>query len=150
MVQTSVRLSVAGDLLADEALAGPFSLSPSGAPTMVDTLIFTTTVSAGLNTSITLTPGTGVQLTNTSLNGTVMRVDTHEVVIAMAIGKSTTHFSPAALAAALTPEATNLFFTSNPKKPGRSGEILAAQAITQYYVRRGLFRRDGGSIALVH
>jgi hypothetical protein len=147
MVQTFVRLSVAGDLVANEDLSGPFSISPSGAPTMVDTLIFTTTVNAGLEPSVTLTPGTGVQLTNASLNGTVKRVDVHEVVIAMAVGKSTVHLSAAALAASLTPRTTSLFFTSNPKNPGSSGEALAAQAATQYYIRRSLLRRASIAIA---
>jgi len=114
---------------------------------MVDTLTFTTTVNAGLEPSITLTPATGVQLSNTFLNGTVKRVDTHEVVIAMAMGRSTVHLSPAALVAALSPKTTNLFFTSNPKNPRISGEELAAQALTQHYIRHGFLHR--ASIAIV-
>jgi hypothetical protein len=147
MVQTFVRLAVSGDIVAQEDPTATVAINPSGAPTMVDTLIFTTTVNAGLAPSISLTPGgTAVQLTSASLNGTVMRVDTHKVVIGMAMGKSTVHLSAAALAASLTPRTTSLFFTSNPKNPGSSGEALAAQAVTQYYIRRDLRR---GSIAIV-
>ena len=77
---------------------------------------------------------------DTSLNGTVSRIDTHQVIIGMAVGQSAIHLTPAALAASLTPKTTSLFFTSNPKNGGISGEALAAQAVTQYYIRRDLHR----------
>ena len=144
MVQTFVRLSVSGDLVAPEDPSNPdnkFSINPSGTPTLVDTLTFTTTVKAGLQPSVTLTPAAPqVQLMDTSLNGTVSRIDTHQVIIGMAVGQSTTHLTPAALVASLTPKTTSLFFTSNPKNRGVSGEALAAQAVTQYYIRRDLHR----------
>jgi hypothetical protein len=140
MVQTFVRLAVSGDLVAEEDSATTVTINPSGAPTMVDTLTFITTVNAGLTPSISLTPKIGVQLTSASLAGTVQRVDTHKVVIGMAVGKSMTKLSPAVLASMLTPKTTSLFFTSNPKNPGSSGEALAAQAVTQYYIRRDLHR----------
>jgi len=149
MVKTFVRLAVSGDLVTGQGITDVTTddiLSPAATPTMVDTLIFTTTVNGGLQPGVTLTPATGVQLSNTSLNASITRMDTHEVVIGMAMGKSTVHLSAAALASSLTPKTTSLFFTSNPKDPGRSGEALAAQAVTQYYIRRDLRR---ASIAIV-
>jgi hypothetical protein len=144
MVQTFVRLSVSGDIIAPEDPSNPdnkFSINPSGTPTLVDTLTFTTTVKAGLEPSVTLTPAAPqVQLMDTSLNGTVSRIDTHQVIIGMAVGQSAIHLTPAALAASLTPKTISLFFTSNPKNGGISGEALAAQAVTQYYIRRDLHR----------
>jgi hypothetical protein len=140
MVHTFVRLAMSGDLIAPEDPRTAFSLTPSGAPTMVDTLTFTTTVNAGLEPSISLTPATGVQLTNASLNGTVQRKDTHMVVIGMAIGQSMTKLSVAQLKSLLNLKTTRLFFTPNPKDPGSIGEFLAAQAVTQYYIRRDLRR----------
>lgn len=145
MVQTFVRLAMSGDLTAEDPSTA-FTLTPSGAPTLVDTLMFTTTVNAGLEPSISLTPATGVQLTSASLDGTVKRVDTHQVVIGMAIGKSLTKLSDAQLNQLLNLQTTRLFFTPNPKDPGSLGEALAAQAVTQYYIRHGLLRR--GSIAI--
>jgi hypothetical protein len=146
MVHTFVRLAMSGDLIAPEDPQSAFSLNPAGAPTMVDTLTFTTTVNAGLQPSISLMPATGVQLTNASLNGTVQRKDTHMVVIGMAIGQSMTKLSVAQLKSLLNLKTTRLFFTPNPKDPGGIGEFLAAQAVTQYYIRRDLHR---ASIAIV-
>ena len=147
MVQTFVRLAISGDLISEQDSATTVSINPSGAPTMVDTLTFMTTINAGLQPTLTLTPaGTGVQLTNATLNGSAMRTDTHKVVIGMAMGQSTTRLSSAALVASLSTRTTSLFFTSNPKNPGSSGEALAAQAVTQYYLRRDLRR---ASIAIV-
>jgi hypothetical protein len=149
MIQTFVRLSVSGDLISpeDPSTGKTPSVDPSGAPTMVDTLTFTTTISAGLTPKIALTPaGTGVQLMNATLVGTAARMDVHKVIIGMAIGKSTINLSPTALAALLTPKTTALFFTPRPKNPTNSGEFLAAQAITQYFIRSDLRR---ASIAIV-
>ncbi len=62
------------------------SKSIAGAPTMVDTLKFTTTVSAGINPMIMLTPvGRVTQLTNASANLMVQRQDVHEVTIGLGL-----------------------------------------------------------------
>jgi hypothetical protein len=142
MIHTFVRLSVSGDLIAPEdPSTGTPSVNPSGSPTMVDTLTFTTTLSAGLTPAIALTPaGTALQLTNASLPGSVSRMDVHKVIIGMAVGKSVSKLSPAEVAKLLTPKTTALLFTANPKDVSRSGEALAAQAITQYFIRNNLHR----------
>jgi hypothetical protein len=149
MVQTFVRLAVSGDLTAPEDLSKvtTITLDPAGPPTMVDTIIFTTTISAGLTPKIMLSPvGTAAQFMDATLVGTASRVDTHEVMIGMALGKSSTPLSPAAVAAALSPKTTALFFTHQPKEPTNSGEALAAQAVTQQILRSELHR---ATIAIV-
>jgi hypothetical protein len=140
MIQTYVRLAVSGDLVAEDASAGA-PLTPAGAATMVDTLIFTTTISAGLTPKVSLNPvGTDVQLMDASLMGMVQRKDIHKVIIGMAVGKSNT---PATAAFGLfsTAKTTALLFTTDPKHPGQSGEALAAQAVTQYIIRHELRTR---------
>lgn len=108
---------------------------------MVDTIIFTTTISAGLTPKVTFSPaGTGVQLMDASLAGTVSRVDTHEVVIGLALGSSPANTG--ALSALLNAKTTALFFTHQAKDPGFSGEVLAAQAVTQEFIRHGHHRVD--------
>jgi hypothetical protein len=151
MIKTFVRLTVSGDLVAPEDPekpgAGGLTLTPAGPPTMVDNLTFTTTVSAGLTPQIKLSPvGTDVQLMDASLAGTVMRMDTHTVTIGLALGKSPATLSVAALTELLPSRTTALFLTSQAKQSG-SGEVLATQAIAQYYIRRDL-RRGRGSIAV--
>jgi hypothetical protein len=150
MIQTFVQLAVSGDLVDSQGTTNVTSndiLSPAGPPTMVDTLIFTTTLNAGLNAEVMLSPaGTALQLTNASLMGSVGRVDTHMVTIGLALGPGPAKVSANAVAAWLSPSTSALFLTQNIKE-ARSGEYLAGQAIAQQYIRRDLFRR-GASIAI--
>lgn len=147
MIQTFVRLSVSGDLVAEQDPTKLDALSPAGPPTMVDTLIFTTTLNAGLNAEVMLSPaGTALQLKDASLMGSVGRVDTHMVTIGLALGQGPAKLSPNASAGLLNPDTKALFLTQNVKQP-LSGEYLAGQAIAQQYVRRDLYRR-GASIAV--
>jgi hypothetical protein len=144
MIQTFVRLTVSGDLVAPEDLSPPpsggITLTPAGPPTMVDNLIFTTTISAGLTPAITLMPaGMALQLENASLAGTAMRTDTHTVTIGMALGKPSATPSAPAITAILPGKTTALFLTPHAKQAGL-GEQLAAQAVAQYYIRRDLRR----------
>jgi hypothetical protein len=123
------------------------ALTPAGSPTMVDSLVFTTTISAGLTPKITLSPvGTALQLEDASLAGTVMRMDTHTVNIALALQKPSNTPTAAALATSLDPRTAALFITHQSKSKG-SGEKLAAQALVQELIRRDLLRR-GASIAI--
>lgn len=140
MVQTFVRLAVAGDFVdASVGSDGTPTLNASGAPTLVDTLTFTTTVSGGLTPSVSLMPGgTALQVMNLELAGTVTRMDVHKVIIAMAVGKSTSKLSIADAQQLLTPKTTALLFTPLRKTPHTGGQELAAQAATQYIIRNHL------------
>jgi hypothetical protein len=149
MILTFVRLAISGDLVAQEdptKITTDDILSPAGPPTMVDNLIFTTTVSAGLTPKIVLSPvGAALQLEDATLVGSISRVDTHMVTIGLALGKSPS-MSPGAVASLLSPNTRALFFTQSIKDPN-SGEALAGQAIVQRFFQRDLLRR--GSIAIV-
>jgi hypothetical protein len=63
------------------------STSIAGAPTMVETLVFTTTVTAGVTPTIMLTPiaGPALRLTNASLAVALSRIDAHQVVVALGL-----------------------------------------------------------------
>lgn len=62
------------------------SSTSAGPPTMVDSITFTTTISAGVTPAITLTPvGALTQLTSASLGVSLTRQDLHEAIIALGL-----------------------------------------------------------------
>jgi hypothetical protein len=138
----------------------PTSQSMAGAPTMVDTLIFTTTVSAGVNPMIMLTPiGTALQLTNASLNFTLQRQDTHQVTIGLGLPiiappvDDIHHFVPYSIASlGRANSARNrtplLIDASVPVGSGpASGVSIAMEATNNEIIRRELLR---GSLVTLH
>ena len=151
MIQTFVRLAVSGDVVGEldpTKVTGGDILSPAGPPTMVDTLIFTTTVGGGLNSMVMLSPmGTALQLKDASLMASASRMDVHMVTIGLAMSPAPSKLSPGAVVAALAPQTSSLFLTQRVKSLG-SGEALAGQAIIQHYIRRDLLFRGRGSIAI--
>jgi hypothetical protein len=133
----------------------PTSQSIAGAPTMVDTLIFTTTVSAGINPMIMLTPiGTATQLTNASLNFTLQRTDAHQVTIGLGLPivtapeNSVHRFIPYSIASfGRTNSARSrtplLIDASVPEGTGASsGVSIAMEAANNEIIRRELMRRS--------
>jgi hypothetical protein len=133
----------------------PTSQSIAGAPTMVDTLTFTTTVSAGVNPMIMLTPiGTAMQLTNASLNFTLQRQDIHSVTIGLGLPiiappvDDVHHFVPYSIASlGRTNFARNrtplLIDASVPAGTGpSSGVSIAMEATNNEIIRRELLRRS--------
>jgi len=134
MIKTFVELAVSGELGVSQDPAKTISLTPAGLPTMVDTITFTTTITAGLTPKIVLSPvGTALQLMDASLAGSVGRVDTHQVIIGLALGPKPAAAAPH-VATTPGPKLTSLFITTSPKDPG-SGEELAAQAVAQQILR---------------
>lgn len=90
MIKTFVGLASHTDLGAEqEALIGqdtPLATSTNGPPTMVDTISFMTTLSAGVTPTLTLTPvGSATQLTGATLGVSFMRVDAHQVIVGLAL-----------------------------------------------------------------
>jgi hypothetical protein len=130
MIKTFVEMTVTGEIIAQEDPSKSISLSPAGLPAMVDTLTFTTTVSGGLNPKIALSPvGTSLQLMDTSITASAMRVDQHEVIIGLGLAKPTN--TTVALA---NPKTTSLFITTAPRSAD-TGEAIAAQAVAQQILR---------------
>jgi hypothetical protein len=133
----------------------PTSQSIAGAPTMVDTLTFTTTVNAGINPMIMLTPiGTATQLTNASLNFTVQREDIHQVTIGLGLpiitapvddARRFVPYSVASLGRANSARNRTplLIDASVPEGTGpASGVSIAMEAANNEIIRRELLRRS--------
>jgi hypothetical protein len=90
MIDTFVTMAVYADLETEQQDLKDGSQAPllgmNSAPTMVDTISFTTTLSAGVTPTWTLMPiGKALQLTNASINLSVNRMDVHEVIIGLAL-----------------------------------------------------------------
>jgi hypothetical protein len=90
MIDTFVTMAVYADLDAEQQGLKDGSEAPllgmNSAPTMVDTLSFTTVLSAGVTPTWTLTPvGKALQLTNASINLGATRMDIHQVIIGLAL-----------------------------------------------------------------
>jgi hypothetical protein len=130
MIKTFVELAVTGEVGVSQDPSKEINLSPAGLPTMVDTITFTTTISAGLTPKIVLSPvGTAAQLMDASLVGTLMRVDKHQVIVGLAL-------APTAKApvAAINAKTTALFISHSPKGTD-TGVAAAAQAVAQQIFR---------------
>lgn len=90
MIKTFVNLTLHEDLEEEEQqnIVGGSNLdiTANGPPTMVDTISFTTTLSAGATPTINLTPITmATQLAMASLGITLSRTDTHQVIVGLAL-----------------------------------------------------------------
>jgi hypothetical protein len=136
------------------------SKSIAGSPTMVDTLVFTTTLSAGVSPMIMLTPiGTALQLTNATVNLSLSRQDMHQVTVGLGLPTvappegGTHHFVPYSIVATGAGAASSrmrtplLINASVPAGTGAaSGISVALEAVNDEIIRREVLRR--GLIAL--
>jgi hypothetical protein len=90
MIRTFVGLASHANVEAEQQgaitqFSGPLGTSTNGPPTMVDTISFMTTLSAGVTPTLTLTPvGSATQLTGANLGVSFMRVDAHQVIVGLA------------------------------------------------------------------
>jgi hypothetical protein len=84
-IRTFLTMALHEDLAAmDDDSNGKTLESPGTAPAMVETLTFTTIVSAGVTPSVTLIPvGKATQLTSASLGFAWSRQDVHEVIVGL-------------------------------------------------------------------
>lgn len=135
MITTFTALALTGGLGAQQDLSkGVSSLSPAGLPAMVDTITFTTTISAGLTSKMVLSPvGKGWQLMDATFPGTVSRVDKHQVIIGLALPPKSK-----AGTAAINTNLKQLFVSHVAKGGTATGENAAAQAVAQQILRFGL------------
>jgi hypothetical protein len=128
MIDTFVTLAIYQDLGAEQTNIKDGSAAPSlgmnSAPTLVDTITFTTVLSVGVNPMWTLTPvGKAFQLTNASINLGVSRKDTHEVIVGLALP------GPALLRAN---QSFGLLITGYASKPA---EAVALNAVNHHILR---------------
>jgi hypothetical protein len=81
LVRDFIRLTLFGNLSGTNAAPGN-----RGAPTMLDKLTFTTTVSASVNPMVVFNPiGRVLQVAQSPLTADAKRVDAHQVIVALAI-----------------------------------------------------------------
>jgi hypothetical protein len=90
MIDTFVNLALYTGLGAEQLNiaegAGSPNVEETAPPAMVDTISFTTTLSAGVNPLWVLNPvGSATQLTGASINVGVQRMDVHQVIIGLAL-----------------------------------------------------------------
>jgi hypothetical protein len=87
MVLTFFDLSIFGDLEAQQAKPGA-----GGPPAMADKLTFTTTIDGSVNPAkVVFNPvGTGLQVADASVSGTLSRMDTHVVTVGLALDSKVT------------------------------------------------------------
>ena len=86
MINTFITLSVHADLAKEQGEFDEPTLSMNTAPTLVDTITFTTSLSAGVTPTWMFMPvGKALQLTNASIDLSTSRKDTHEVIVGLAL-----------------------------------------------------------------
>lgn len=90
MIKTFVALAAHAELGVEQgpnvAQGNKLDTSTNGPPTMVDTISFTTTLTAGVTPTLALTPvGTGTQLTGAALGIGFTRMDVHQVIVGLAL-----------------------------------------------------------------
>jgi hypothetical protein len=148
MVTTFIELTLRDALSPKQDAAG----APPNTPppiAMVDTLNFTTSLSAGLGGKVTFTPvGKKWQLMDASLPLSAMRVDKHQVIIGLALAKpyipfGTSPFARTAMLARWSSWASVAgaagnnpqLIMANPVQPSESGEAIALQAVNNQILR---------------
>jgi hypothetical protein len=145
IVTTFIELTVFDALSPkqDPAAPAPTTASPIA---MVDTLNFTTTITAGITPKVTFTPvGTGLQFMDAMLPVTNMRVDKHQVIIGLALAKPYTPPGMIAADAELAKARWKLSYapfvaSNNPQliiatSTADTGEGIALQAVNNQILR---------------
>jgi hypothetical protein len=108
-----------------ENLGGPKE-KPTGPPTLVDQLSFTTTISGSVTPTITFTPaGTRLQVMDASLPVSVTRTDLHKVTVGLALAGA----GPKLIGGLRTGLFAAPLVTANPRT---AGEAAAAAAVSQF------------------
>ena len=83
LVHAFVYLTLFGNLGGESSAAGTI---PKGPPTLVDALVFTTTISGEVNPQVTFAPlGRNLSVTEASLDLKASRIDKHQVVVGLAL-----------------------------------------------------------------
>jgi hypothetical protein len=143
MTFTFFSLTLDGNLEAEEGTSvTSINTSAKGPPTMVDTISFTTTVSAGVSPTIMLTPATAAaHLASGSLTGSVGRTDNHQVVIGLAIPTAS---APPTKQANVTHPRFGLLVSGYPQRNAVEDAALEAvnEQILRFEVPRPLITTD--------
>jgi hypothetical protein len=142
MINTFVKLAMHVDLVENGGSSVEevdLNELAKGPPTMADTITFTTTISAGVNPMILLTPvGLSSHLSQASVNVMLSRVDMHQVVIGLGL--------PGSVTALPTPKLVTTNLSSTHTKfgliidgtPQTKGEEAAFEAVNRQILRFGV------------
>jgi hypothetical protein len=127
MIKTFISLTLFGDLGGPQDVTKIGPPKALGPPTMVDTITFITTLSAGFTPKMVLSPvGKSWQLMDATFPLSAARTDKHAVIVGLALPAAQTS-QPHAMNAL-----TSLYITTSPNS---SGEAVAAQAVAQQILR---------------
>jgi hypothetical protein len=133
MIKTFIAMAMHTNLEAGEGQ----STGPNGPPTMVDTISFTTTLTAGITPTLALTPvGSGAQLTGASLGVNLTRADIHQVIVGLALPSQIAKGGPPAHAFLAGPRVGMLVSGT----PRTTGEAAALEAVNNQIIRYQLPR----------
>jgi hypothetical protein len=147
MIDTFVNLAIYANLGAEQQNlkdgTGTPTLALNSAPTLVDTIAFTTVLSAGVTPMWTLTPvGKALQLTNASINLGVSRKDIHEVIVALALPGSASSSGGTAPPPPSPSRATLSLLQNNQPfgllvtgYPSTTAELVALNAVNHHILR---------------
>jgi hypothetical protein len=134
MIDTFVTLSVYTDLGKEQQpdKDAP-SLAMNTAPTLVDSITFTTNLTAGVTPTWMLMPvGKALQLTNASINLGVARKDTHQVIVGLALPGPVSSLGPVTtvqLRPVLVPASNRAFGLLITGYPHNNAEAVALEAV---------------------
>jgi hypothetical protein len=137
MIITFINLTLHEDLGAEQ---GPsVDITANGPPTMVDTISFTTALTASINPMIMLVPATmAAQLTSGFLNGSLSRTDIHQVIVGLGLPGPLSSLGISAPVSATKPPA----YVIHPQfgmlvsgSPRSGGEAAALEAVNNQILR---------------
>jgi hypothetical protein len=136
LVHTFVYLTLFANL-AGESAPGTF---PKGPPTLVDALLFTTTISGEVNPFVTFAPlGRTFSVAHASVDLNAKRVDQHQVVVGLAIDTAAQPqlglLREEFLGQTAAPKKNELFLGLLTAR-GNRAELAAATAVNQYLTQK--------------
>lgn len=138
LIQAFVYLSLFGNLAGQGDPNKPATL-PNGPPTLVDALLFTTTISGSVTPQVNFAPiGRTLSVSHAQLDLAASRVDKHQVVIGLALDSKQQQLLGAERVTLEGPQVTTQtpFFGGLLTASGNRAEKIAANAVNQYLTQK--------------
>jgi hypothetical protein len=140
MIDTFVTLAVYTDLGKEqEPDKDAPDLAMNTAPTLVDSITFTTSLTAGVTPTWMLMPvGKALQLTNASINLNVARKDIHQVIVALALPGPVSALGPITrqqIRPVLVPASNRAFGLLVTGYPRTNAQAVALEAVNHHILR---------------
>jgi hypothetical protein len=138
LIQAFVYLSLFGNLASQGDPNKPAAL-PNGPPTLVDALLFTTTISGSVTPQVNFAPiGRTLSVSHAQLDLAASRIDKHQVVIGLALDVRQQQLLGAERATLEGPRITAQapFYGGLLTASGNRAERIAANAVNQYLTQK--------------